>query len=98
LREALSPPSFKVNIFAYPDPFAVPMAAQTNLDWLEIPWGGPYEEEEEDLPIALCGECSCPGNCYICVVAEAAIQRVFLPIEGPVNRDGILLGYLIVAH
>ncbi len=67
------------------------------LDWLDLPWGGPYpDEEEEDLPIALCGEWGCSGDCFICVEAEAAIQRIFLPIYGPVNRDGAALGYLVV--
>jgi hypothetical protein len=93
------PVSFKMNTFAYQVlyPSAVPMALQTNLDWMELPWGGPYGEDEEDIPIALCGECSCPGNCDICVVAEMAIQRVFLPIQGPVNRDGVPLGYLLMS-
>jgi hypothetical protein len=80
----------------YPEPFMLP--AQTNLDWMELSWGGPYSEEEEDSPIAICGESSCPGDCYICVKAEAAMRRIFLPIQGPLNRDGISLGYLILSE
>ena len=90
--------SFKMNTFAYQRlyPFSVLAPPQTNLDWLELPWGGPYPEEEEDFPIALCGSWECPGNCNICVAAEEAMQRIFLPIQGPVNRDGIPLGFLLV--
>ncbi len=88
-----------MNTFAYQKlyPSAVPVAAQTNLDWMELPWGGPYPEEEDDFPPALCGEWGCPGNCDICVEAEAAMQRIFVPIQGPVNRDGIPLGFLLMS-
>jgi hypothetical protein len=94
-----------MNTFAYQKlyPSAVPLRwpgtatePQTNLDWMELPWGGPYPEEEDDFPPALCGEWSCPGDCYVCVVAEEAMQRIFLPIQGPVNKDGIPLGFLLM--
>ncbi len=65
------------------------------MDWLDMPWGGPYEEE--DLPIALCGSWECPGHCDACLRAELALQGlVMLPLYGPVNQDGIPLGFLIV--
>jgi hypothetical protein len=94
------PCSFKMNTFAYQIlyPSDVPMPAPTNLDWMELPWGGPYSDEEEDFPIAICGESSCPGDCSICVKAEAAMRRIFLPIQGPLNKDGISLGYLILSE
>jgi hypothetical protein len=87
-----------MNTFAYQRlyPHEFPVAAPTNLDWLELEWGGPYREEEDDFPVALCGEWGCPGDCSICVVAEEAMQRIFLPIQGPVNRDGVPLGFLLV--
>ena len=76
---------------------AAPAPPQTNLDWLELPWGGPYREEEEDVPIALCGSWDCSGDCEACFDAELKLRGVTLvPIQGPVNRDGIPLGFLLV--
>ena len=89
-----------MNTFAYQIlyPSDVPMPAPTNLDWLELPWGGPYSEEEEDFPIAICGESSCPGDCSICVACEQMLQRLWVPIQGPVNRNGVPLGFLLVTE
>ncbi len=86
-----------MNTFSYQAFYPCPQV-QTNLDWMELSWGGPYpdSQEEEDFPPALCGESGCPGDCYICVEAEAAIHRISLPIQGPVNRDGVPLGFLLV--
>jgi hypothetical protein len=67
-------------------------------DWLESTWGGPYPEDDEEFPSAVCGEWSCPGDCFICVIATEAVKRIFLPIFGPVNKDEIPLGFLIVTH
>jgi hypothetical protein len=65
----------------------------TDIDWIDCEWGGFYND---DLPEALCGEMSCPGNCWICVVAEAAVKKIFLPIYGPLKEDGEPLGFLLV--
>jgi hypothetical protein len=70
--------------------------ATKDYDWITMEWSGGYDEEE--FPPALCGEWSCPGDCYICVAAEEAVRRIFLPIYGPLNRDGIPLGYLVVTE
>ena len=89
-----------MNTFAYQllYPSAFPMPAQTNLDWMELPWGGPYPEEEGDGPIALCGSWDCSGQCDDCIRAELKLRGVTLvPIQGPVNRDGIPLGFLLMA-
>ena len=65
-----------------------------DIDWLTCEWSGLYEEE--DLPIAVCGEWGCPGDCFVCGVAEQAINGIFLPIYGPVTEKGEPLGYLLV--
>lgn len=68
-----------------------------HLDWLDLPWGGPYQEQEEDGPIALCGSWDCSGDCDDCIRAELKLRgMVLLPIQGPVNRDGTTLGFLLV--
>jgi hypothetical protein len=90
-----------MNTFSYQRlyPLSVPLPAQPPLDWLELEWGGPYnedDEEEEDMPPARCGEWGCPGDCYICVACEQMLQRLWVPIQGPVNRDGISLGFLLL--
>ena len=90
---------FKMNTFAeqilFPRDYYIPRTSPP--DWMEMEWSG-LRDEDEDIAPALCGEWSCPGNCDICVTAEAAIHRIFLPIYGPVNRDGTPLGYLIVTE
>ena len=88
-----------MNTFAYQvlHPSEFPMPAPTNLDWLELPWGGPYPEEEGDYPIALCGSWDCSGDCDACFLAELKLRGItMVAIQGPVNRDGIPLGYLLV--
>ena len=68
-------------------------------DWLDCEWGGPYSDDEEDpYPTAVCGEASCPGDCYICYVCEQMDKTLWLPIQGPVNKDGVPLGYLLVTR
>lgn len=70
---------------------------QHDMDWLTCDWGGPYfDDDEEDYPTAVCGEASCPGNCYICMACEQMRANLFVPIQGPVNRDGVPLGFLLV--
>ena len=81
-------------------PLSVPLPAQPPLDWLDLEWGGPYNEDddEEEYSPAHCGSWGCPGDCYICVACERMHQRIFLPIQGPVNRDGVPLGFLLVTE
>lgn len=68
------------------------------IDWLDCEWSGPFDdEEEEEFPTAICGEWSCPGDCHICVTVSAAMKRIFLPIYGPVNKDGVPMGFLLVS-
>jgi hypothetical protein len=89
---------FPMNTFAYQVLFPQPIP-QTPVDWMEYTWGGPYEDEDEDdFPSALCGESSCPGDCYICVVADIFPKQTLLPVYGPVNRDGQSLGFLLVSE
>jgi hypothetical protein len=64
--------------------------AAKDYDWITMEWGGFSEEEEEFAP-ALYQEWSC-------VTAEAAVKRIFLPLYGPVNRDGVPLGYVIITE
>lgn len=71
--------------------------AAKDYDWITMEWSGGGDDEEEFAP-AVCGEWSCPGDCSICVIAEAAVRRIFLPIYGPLNRDGIPLGFLILTE
>lgn len=85
-----------MNTFAHQILFPVPQALPSSLDWLELEWGGPYDEEEE--PLAPCGWASCPGDCEVCAVCVSIFTSLFLPIEGPLNRDGIPLGYLRVTE
>ncbi len=87
-----------MNTFAYQRlyPHEFPVAAPTNLDWLELEWGGPYREEEDDFPVALCGSWECPGGCETCMQLETLQHARWLPILGPVNRDGVPLGFLLV--
>jgi hypothetical protein len=90
----------KMNTFSeqilFPRDYYIPRTSP--LDWMEMEWSGLGAEDEDDIAPALCGEWSCPGNCDICVTAEVAIHRIFLPIYGPVNRDGVPLGFLIVSE
>jgi hypothetical protein len=46
------------------------------IDWLDVPWTGGYDEEEEFCDCELC-------------------QHIFLPLYGPLNKDGEPLGFLI---
>ncbi len=86
-----------MNTFSYQVLYpSAPLHPPSEVDWLDCAWGGPYYDD--DLPEALCGSWSCPGDCTICCAAEQAMRRIFLPIQGPVNRDGIPLGYLILAE
>lgn len=89
--------SFKMNTFAYQVLYPSPQV-QTNLDWMELPWSGFYEEEEDDFFLALCGNGLCPGDCSTCVSAQQSINRIFLPIQGPVNKDGAPLGFLLLTE
>ena len=52
---------------------------------------------EEDYPVALCGSWDCSGGCEICCYIEhfGWANVLFLPLFGPVNRDGTPLGYLV---
>lgn len=68
------------------------------VDWLDCEWSGPFSDEEEEDYISVCGEASCAGDCYICYVCEQMKQRLFLPIYGPVNKDGVPLGFLLVTR
>lgn len=89
----------KMNTFAYqrfyPSAAAVAVA-EPEIDWLTCSWGGPYLNEEGDEAPAPCGSWACPGNCSICIIAEKIQQSLYLPVYGPVNRDGISLGFLLV--
>lgn len=76
----------------YPLPPAPPL-----VDWLDCEWSGPFDEEEEFSP-AVCGSWACPGDCYICVVCEQMHGTLWIPIQGPVNKDGAPLGFLLVTH
>lgn len=69
----------------------------TDIDWLTCEWSG-LSAYEEDLPVALCGSWDCPGGCSTCWRIEQSgyADFLFLPILGPVNRDGTPLGYLPV--
>lgn len=69
-------------------------AVEEKIDWLTCAWGGPYDD---DLPETLCGVWSCPGNCDSCLAIEAEMQQLSLPIQGPLNKDGVPLGYLLVS-
>lgn len=62
-------------------------------DWLDCPWGGPYEDEMDQVPE--CGDWTCEG-CVVCVKNLQTTHYIVLPLYGPVNRDGMLLGYLIL--
>ncbi len=44
---------------------------QEPVDWIDCPWGGPYDEEEEE-------------------------DYIVLPVQGPVNKDGASLGFLVI--
>lgn len=67
------------------------------IDWLTCDCscvGG----HEDDYPVALCGSWECLGGCDVCWSIERSgwANVVFLPLFGPVNRDGTPLGYLVV--
>lgn len=68
------------------------------VDWLDCEWGGPYDDDEEEFPPAVCGSWGCAGDCYICVACEGMLKRILIPIQGPVNRDGIPLGFLLITE
>jgi hypothetical protein len=70
----------------------------TDIDWLDCECSCLFgdEEEEEEYPIAICGYWSCPGDCEVCVAVAKAMKRMFLPIYGPVNKDGEPMGFLLV--
>jgi hypothetical protein len=89
-----------MNSFSYQliYPCHFPSYAPRELDWLEMDWGGPYDEDDEEDDLALCGNGLCPGDCYVCVMAEAAVKRISVPIQGPVNKDGIPLGFLLITE
>jgi hypothetical protein len=58
--------------------------AVKDFDWITMEWSGLSDDDEE--------EWSCFGDGYICV------KRVWLPVQGPVHRDGVPLGYLLVTE
>lgn len=67
------------------------------VDWLDCEWSGCFsEEEEEEYSTALCGSWTCPGDCHVCVTVSAVMKQTFLPIYGPVNKDGVPMGYLLI--
>lgn len=66
---------------------------QSSIDWLDCAWGGPYEDELDQIPD--CGDWSCEG-CVVCIKAIEPTEYLILPIYGPVNRDGMSLGYLVI--
>ncbi len=89
-----------MNTFAYQViyPCLLPQTAPTEPDWLDMEWGGPYPEEEGDAPIALCGSWDCSGDCDACFRAELKLRGItMVAIQGPINRDGIPLGFLLMA-
>ncbi len=69
------------------------ITASAPFDWLDVEWTGGADEEE----LTLCGLQWCE-DCSICTAARAAIKRIFLPIYGPVNEDGVPLGFLLVSE
>lgn len=85
-----------MNTFSYQTLYA-PAPVQPEVDWLDCEWGGPYTDDDEEVyPTSVCGEASCPGDCYVCVTVTRAMKRIFVPIQGPVNRDGMPLGFLLI--
>jgi len=84
-----------MNTFSY-QVFYPSARVDADTDWLTCSWGGPYTDEEDDEAPAACGYWSCPGDCSVCIVCEVMHNRLFLPIYGPVNKDGAPLGFLIV--
>jgi hypothetical protein len=67
------------------------------IDWLTCECSC-VQEYEEDFPVALCGSWDCPGGCDVCWQIECSGLKglVFLPLFGPLNRDGTPLGFLLV--
>jgi hypothetical protein len=54
------------------------------VDWIDCKWGGPFDDdEEEEFPSGPC----CSNDLQ---------KHIFLPVFGPVNKDGVPLGYLLV--
>lgn len=82
---------FKMNTFAeqilFPHDYYIPRTSP--LDWMEMEWSG-CADDEDDFAHEVC-----TNNCSLCAVAAA---RVWRAIQGPVNRDCIPLGYLLVAE
>jgi len=52
------------------------------VDWIDCKWGGPFDDDEEE---------EFPCNCW-----REDQKHIFLPVFGPVNKDGVSLGYLLV--
>jgi hypothetical protein len=65
-------------------------------DWMLLRCSVCDDDPEEDYELSPCGLSFCEG-CYICSVCESMHQRLWLPIYGPVNRDGAPLGFLLLA-
>ena len=57
------------------------------IDWLDCAWSGPFDDEDEEIAC-------CAGDCYFC---NALAEMFTLPIYGPINKDGVSLGFLLVS-
>jgi hypothetical protein len=66
------------------------------IDWLTCDCSIVHPEDEEEEGPA-CGNWGCAGDCYICSACQQMLENLFLPIYGPVTKDGASMGFLLVS-